>query len=254
MFETSVVRARAASPRRRAEMLAASLAAHSLAAAAIVFAGITSVEMPTQAPLEVVEFAPVFPVVPPAPAPPGEPRTSLPEKPAEPRPVVAPVLLPTPVAPVTIPDAVPRLESANTSEPAAGAFPGEGGEPGVGSPDGIPGGAGDQPGNGLGAGVGQPGAPLDPTGEVRAAQILHRVMPNYPPVALRAGISGTVKIRCIIDRQGRIRDPQVIASTFPAFDEPALEAVQQWRFAPGSLRGRPVDTWFELTVRFNVRR
>jgi hypothetical protein len=30
--------------------------------------------------------------------------------------------------------------------------------------------------------------------------------------------------------------------------------VQQWQFAPGTLRGKPVDTIFDLTVTFTISR
>jgi hypothetical protein len=32
-----------------------------------------------------------------------------------------------------------------------------------------------------------------------------------------------------------------------------LDALQQWTFAPGTLHGQPVDTYFELTITFTTR-
>jgi outer membrane biosynthesis protein TonB len=45
----------------------------------------------------------------------------------------------------------------------------------------------------------------------------------------------------------------VIRSSFAIFDEPALTALRQWKFAPGVLHGHAVETWFELTVAFQPR-
>ena len=125
------------------------------------------------------------------------------------------------------------------------------GEPGGGHPLGMPSGIGNDPG----VGVGTPGqsGPHIPGGEVRAAKVLRRVEPRYPSALVPARKTAVVTVRCVIDRNGRIRDPQVITSSWAPFNQSVLDAVQQWTFAPGTLRGEPVDTWFELTVRFEVR-
>ncbi len=66
-------------------------------------------------------------------------------------------------------------------------------------------------------------------------------------------MNGTVVLQCVIDKAGHIRDVRVVTSTFGAFEQPAIDAVQQWLFAPGTLNGQAVDTIFELTVRFQVK-
>jgi len=66
-------------------------------------------------------------------------------------------------------------------------------------------------------------------------------------------MSGSVTVECIIDKTGHIRDVRVVKSSFTAFDQPAVDAVQKWVFAPGTLHGQPVDTIFQLTVVFQVR-
>jgi protein TonB len=83
--------------------------------------------------------------------------------------------------------------------------------------------------------------------------VLRRVEPLYPRAALTSRLSGVVVLGCIVDKEGRIRDAHVVRSTMAIFDQPALDALQQWRFTPGVFRGQPVDTWFELTVAFQPR-
>jgi protein TonB len=95
--------------------------------------------------------------------------------------------------------------------------------------------------------------PLHVGNGVKSPVVLHRVEPVYPPVAIRAHMSGSVVVQCIIDKAGRIRDVHVVMSTFAAFEQPAIDAVRQWIFAPGSLNDQPVDTIFELTVKFQVK-
>jgi protein TonB len=92
-----------------------------------------------------------------------------------------------------------------------------------------------------------------PGADVKPAVVLYRVEPVYPRATLVARMGGTVVLKCIIDKNGNIRDAEVVTSSFAAFNGPALDALQHWRFAPGSLHGKAVDTWFELTIRFQPR-
>jgi protein TonB len=71
---------------------------------------------------------------------------------------------------------------------------------------------------------------------------------------MKAGLPATVVVRCIIDRNGHVRDAEVIVPAMPPFNAEVLKAVAQWRFTPGMLNGQPVDTYMNLTVRFEVKR
>ncbi|HXG58527.1 MAG TPA: TonB family protein [Thermoanaerobaculia bacterium] len=252
MFETSFVRPGVVAAPGRAGIFGVSLMIHTAAIVGVIAVGIRSVGFPEQPPdAYAVVFTPAEVALPPAvgtpelvrrdPAPPAEPSSDTPR-----------VTAPRDAVPVVIPDTAAPLDPATVSGDGAGASDVPGGSGAMGRPFGVP--------SGVGSGEGTGGIPLDgtlpfqPGGEVRPAQVLERVRPDYPAIALRNGISGRVTIRCIIGRDGQIRDPEVIASTFTAFDQAAIDAVRKWRFAPGTLRGKPVDTWFELTVRFEAVR
>src|SRR4029077_6618865 len=90
-------------------------------------------------------------------------------------------------------------------------------------------------------------------GGVTSPVAIQRVDPIYPQTMLRAGMAGWVVLQCVIDKTGHIRDVSVVHSSFSAFEQPAIDAVQKWVFTPGTLRGQPVDVIFELTVKFQVR-
>jgi TonB family protein len=246
MFETSVVESRAAAPQRHFGLLSLSVLGHTAAVAAFVAAGLQSSRFPTNAPDEVRFFQLVAPVSVPPPL--GTPDGA--RKPAA---TPAPAQKPAPRAAVVAPDRIPSVvvpvePSTGSGDPA---ITGAGGGEGVfGSPDGVPGGIDfGQPGGTEPAGdvIHQPG------GEVKSPVVIRRVSPEYPRIALLGRKGGIVRLRCVIDKTGRIRDPEVIFSTFDAFNKPALDAVRQWAFAPGILHGKPVDTWFELTVTFSVK-
>jgi protein TonB len=91
------------------------------------------------------------------------------------------------------------------------------------------------------------------SGDVKAPRILQKVEPRYPPAMIAAKKAATVTARCTIDHNGAVRDIDIVYSSFPAFNEAVVQAMQQWRFTPGSLNGRAVDTVFELTVKFSVK-
>jgi TonB family protein len=243
MFETSRVTTLVAVERRYG-LLTVSFAVHTAVVTGVLLATVSSVSFPTRSPNQLSRYSLIAPVMIPKPLGSGGPPRSSPA-PAQRAAQTAPV-----VAPVRIPDLVqPFAGSQTSSDPNA---PIGNGPPS----DGI----GDPTGEIGGIDIGQPDAspagPADvyrPVGEVRSAVVLHRVEPQYPRTALMARLAGLVVIECIIDRDGHVRDAHVVRSSLTIFDEPALTALRQWRFAPGSLRGRTVDTWFELTVAFQPR-
>ena len=253
MFDTSLVRSRSIAAPRRFGLFTASVAIHTAVALGAVAMSIAAVDFPDQSPDQMELYRPMTPVAlpaelgpggpPPTPQPKPEPQVTPPPREPQPQEVTAPAEIPdeTPVLPTpgTGSDAIPSGGETGT------------GEPGGGHPLGMPGGIGNDPGIGVGT-PGQSG-PHIPGGEVRAAKVLRRVEPRYPSALVPARKTAVVTVRCVIDRNGRIRDPQVITSSWAPFNQSVLDAVQQWTFAPGTLRGEPVDTWFELTVRFEVR-
>lgn len=246
MFETAVVRERGAA-RRRYGLLTMSLAAHTLVVAGIVAASVASVSFPKRAPKEMPAFSLLRAVS--LPLPRGNPSgtTASVQRGAAPR-TATPAAAVT--APVAVPDSLSPAQAGSPDASGSGVADSPGGRYGAedGDENGIDAG---QPASG--SADGSPGTTYAPGGEVRAAMALQRVEPEYPRAALFGRIAGVVVLRCVIGKNGEVRDAEVVRSSFAAFDRPALDALRQWRFAPGSLHGRPVDTWFELTIRFAPR-
>lgn len=69
-----------------------------------------------------------------------------------------------------------------------------------------------------------------------------RATPDYPPAALAAGFEGSVTVAAVINEDGSVGAVEVIDSTNSklGFDEAALDAFQQWQFAPAVEGGEPV--------------
>ena len=73
---------------------------------------------------------------------------------------------------------------------------------------------------------------------------------QYPERARRANLEGRVTVAFMIDKDGYVRFPTVTQSLGAGCDEEVLRTVQQIRFAPGQLRGEPVNVVTSLTFVF----
>ena len=110
------------------------------------------------------------------------------------------------------------------------------------------------PGLTTGLAVAPPGPLRFEMGQVdRPPTVTGRVPPLYPYHARRQGLEGSVKVRFLVDVKGRVRQPKVIAARPPGvFEDAVLDSLPRWRFQPGYLGGRPVETWVETTINFRL--
>ena len=86
---------------------------------------------------------------------------------------------------------------------------------------------------------------------IRPPQKVHHVAPRYPDIAVKARISGVVIVEATLAEDGSVRDVKVLRSV-PLLDDPAMEAVRQWRFTPTLLNGMPVPVIMTVTVTFSL--
>ena len=86
---------------------------------------------------------------------------------------------------------------------------------------------------------------------IRSPQKVHHVAPRYPDIAVKARISGVVILEATLAEDGSVRDVKVLRSV-PLLDDPAMEAVRQWRFTPTLLNGTPVPVIMTVTVTFSL--
>ena len=78
------------------------------------------------------------------------------------------------------------------------------------------------------------------------------VSPVYPGEMAAAGISGNVTMEMVIDSKGRIAQAKVIQSSHAGFEVAAVKAAIQWKFDPGSVGGRPVNTRARQMIEFQL--
>ncbi len=77
------------------------------------------------------------------------------------------------------------------------------------------------------------------------------VHPKYPPKARYKHIEGSVVLKAVIGKDGRIKDLQTISGP-PELIESAIKAVKQWRYKPYMLMGQPIDMDTEITVTYTM--
>lgn len=85
----------------------------------------------------------------------------------------------------------------------------------------------------------------------RKPEVIKKIQPVYPPLAMRAGISGTVICEIAIGKTGKVEDAKIIKS-IPYLDDAALKAVRQWVFSPGLQRDNPVRVKMSIPVMFTL--
>lgn len=183
--------------------------------------------------------------------------------PPVPRPVEAPVEPPPPAPTPPAPEVVAPVASvAADAEDRRGVLdeapaqiqsqgPGSGGGSGVGEGTGT--GEGSGAGIGPGSGGGTGGGPFRPGSGVTPPRLLREVKPDYTEEARRRGLTGEVVLEVIVRSDGRVGSVRVLEGLGGGLDQRAVDAVRQWRFAPGERLGRPVDVVVEVAVEFRLR-
>jgi protein TonB len=198
-------------------------------------------EVPTM-----MAFVAAAPAPPPPPPPPAAPAQA----------AKAPATKTTAVSADAAPVEAPRTIEPETVVAAADQGTTGGVEGGV--PSGVPGGT-------IGGVIGEvapppppPPAPVAPRGPVRiggqlqAPALLKRVEPIYPPLAVRAHMTGVVVLEATVDGDGKVVEAAVLRSAGPLLDREALIAVKQWRYSPLLLNGRRESFILTVTLSFNV--
>lgn len=122
-----------------------------------------------------------------------------------------------------------------------------------------PGGGGDWGGgdfvmrlDSLVANAGSEGEDFDVSGGEPPRLIFH-VNPVLDPKA-KQKTPGRVSVMCIVDERGRVVNPMIRTSSDSLLEKPTLAAVRQWRYQPGTRKGKPVSKHTVITVTFPKER
>lgn len=79
------------------------------------------------------------------------------------------------------------------------------------------------------------------------------LQPGYPPGMIREEREGVVTVRILVGTDGRVKALEPVRADAPAFLEATRkQALAKWRFLPATRDGAPVESWREMTVRFEL--
>ncbi|MBI3431072.1 MAG: energy transducer TonB [Hydrogenophilales bacterium] len=78
---------------------------------------------------------------------------------------------------------------------------------------------------------------------------LRVIRPEYPDTADRRKLSGTLRLQLKLEADGRVSDIEVVSATPPGlFEESAIKAFRDARFAPAQKNGHPVRALVVIEV------
>lgn len=90
-------------------------------------------------------------------------------------------------------------------------------------------------------------------GNVQAAKITKKVNPKYPASAKENRIQGLVTLSVIIDKEGKVKEVELIGG-HPDLADAAISAVRQWEYSTTLLNGNPVEVATQVDVNFTLTR
>jgi protein TonB len=185
----------------------------------------------------------------PAPAPPKPMEIPKPAPAPAPAPVPDSVVVPPPVPTLTAPvetNAAAVLQASGISSVSIATRGGGGLGPGIG------------PGSGAGLGPGRDGGFGDdafaPGSGITNPSIILQPPPSYTGEAMRAKIQGDVELDVVVLPNGTVGEIRIAKSLDALYglDQEAVQAARQWLFHPGMRQGTPVPVRVRLVLTFRV--
>lgn len=79
-------------------------------------------------------------------------------------------------------------------------------------------------------------------------------IPPYPELARKAGIEGTVWVKALVDKKGKVRDAIVVkeSGAKAGFEEAALQHAYTINYKPAISNGQPIAVWVTYPVHFRL--
>lgn len=78
--------------------------------------------------------------------------------------------------------------------------------------------------------------------------------PPYPELARKAGIEGTVWVKALVDKRGKVRDALVVkeSGAKAGFEEASLQHAYTITYKPAISNGQPIAVWVTYPVHFKL--
>jgi periplasmic protein TonB len=98
-----------------------------------------------------------------------------------------------------------------------------------------------------------PQGPAHISSGVMAGQLVYKITPVYPAIAVAARVEGTIVLQATISKSGAIENLRVVSGP-PMLQQAAIDAVKQWRYRPYVLDGQGVEVETTVNVVFSLSR
>ena len=82
-------------------------------------------------------------------------------------------------------------------------------------------------------------------------KVIKQVNPKYPEIARKAGLTGKVFLKFLVDKSGRVSNVTVLRGQ-EIFRQAAIDAVLQFRFEPAQQNDKPVSVWMTQPMSFRL--
>jgi TonB family protein len=89
---------------------------------------------------------------------------------------------------------------------------------------------------------------------VQAPRVVKDVKPKYSQAARDAKTQGNVMMEAVVLADGTVGEVRVTRSLDRELDEAAVQAMKQWRFAPGKKNGVAVPVLVEVEMSFSIHK
>jgi protein TonB len=79
--------------------------------------------------------------------------------------------------------------------------------------------------------------------------------PKYPDLAQRANIEGTVWVKALVDKEGKVRDVIIVkdSGANAGFEQAAIDAAKATVWKPAISNGQPIAVWVTYKVEFKLK-
>ena len=88
----------------------------------------------------------------------------------------------------------------------------------------------------------------------RPPRLIHEVKPNYTRGAMERRVQGMVEMEAVVRADGSVDRIRIMRSLDPDLNQMAIQALQQWKFAPGYFNGVPIPTLVRVELTFTLRK
>ncbi len=85
-------------------------------------------------------------------------------------------------------------------------------------------------------------------------QIISAQQPDYPEIARRAGLEGSVWVKILVGKDGKpIRAVSLNGASNELFEEEAIKAAMKYKFTPATMSMGPVKVWVSIKFKFQLK-